>query len=208
MHTTNKRFLFSTLACLTLCVTLSAQITSAQGPGDQGQGQSGQGQGRGQNGQNGQNGQGNRRQGFGGQNGGRGGFGGQMPFAMGTVTGGDATARTITIQSQFGGTTQTIQLGTTTQLVTQTTVTVADLKINDQVQVQGVPTGITANAITVGQMPTSMQGGGRGGFGGPGGQGGPNAGQNGGQNTRAWPRARTRRRRLQTPPGALFPPVP
>ena len=104
-----------------------------------------------------------------------------MPFAMGTVTGGDANMRTLTIQSQFGGA-QTIQVGTTTQMVTQQTVNLADLKIDDQVQVQGVPTGITASTITAGQMPSFMQGGqGRGG-GFPGGPpGGGNNGNAGGQ---------------------------
>ena len=163
MQNMRKRLLFSTLAGLTLCVTMTARMTSAQGPGGQGQ--------RGQGG-----GQGNQRQNFQGQ-GGRG--GGQMAFAMGTITSGDANARTITIQSQFGGNAQTIQLGTTTQLVTQTSVTVADLKVNDQVQVQGMPTGITASSLTVGQMPTFLQGGGRGG---PGGGQGGNGGQNGAQN--------------------------
>ncbi len=40
MQNTRKRLLFSTLTGLTLCVTLTARMTSAQGPGDpQGQGE-------------------------------------------------------------------------------------------------------------------------------------------------------------------------
>ena len=172
MQDTRKRALFSTLAGFTLCVTLATRLTWAQGPGQQGR----------QGGQGGNPGGGGRGRNTQGQFGGRGGFGGQMPFAMGTVTGGDANARTLTIQSQFGGA-QTIQVGTTTQMVTQQTVNLADLKIDDQVQVQGVPTGITASTITAGQMPSFMQGGGQGRGGGfPGGPpGGGNNGNAGGQ---------------------------
>ena len=43
----------------------------------------------------------------------------------------------------FAAPTQTIQVSDTTQVVSQTTATVADLKVGDKIQVQGVPTGIT-----------------------------------------------------------------
>jgi hypothetical protein len=162
MQDTKKRGSFVTLAGLTLCITLAARLTSAQGPG----GQDGN-QGFGRQGRNAQ-----------GPGGGRGGFGGQMPFAMGTITAGDANTHSLTIQSQFGGSAQTIQIGVTTQMVTQQTVNIADLKVDDQVQVQGVPTGITASTITAGQMPTFLQGGGQGRFG-----GGPSGGTANNSNT-------------------------
>ncbi len=128
--------------------------------------------------------------GGGGFGGGRGGFG-RAPFAFGTVSAVDANAGTITIASQFGGgnNSQVIKVGTDAQVVSQTDTTVADLKVGDQVQIQGVPTGITASQITAGTPPTGLPGmggfgGRRGGFGGPGGPGGggnaagaPNAAQ-------------------------------
>ena len=103
-----------------------------------------------------------------------GGFGRRMPFAFGTVTAVDAAAGTITLSSPFGGAGQTIQTQGTTQIVSQATATVSDLKVGDQVQIQGIPTGITASSVTVGQSPLPTMGGGRGigGAGGSGGQGG------------------------------------
>ena len=99
-------------------------------------------------------------------------FGRRIPFAFGTVTAVDAAAGTITLSSPFGGGSQTIQATQgTTQIVSQTTATVSDLKVGDQVQVQGIPTGITASSVTVGQSPLPTMGGGRG-FGGPGAPGG------------------------------------
>jgi hypothetical protein len=147
-----------------LCVALSAGVTRAQGPGD---GPPGGGPGGGPGGN------------FGGPGGGRGGFGGgRMP--SGTITAVDRNTGRLTIQSQGGGNdqTQTIQLQQTTQWVTQSVVTVADLKVGDQVQVQGVPTGITASALTAGDPPAFLQGGGPGGGpgGGQGAPGGANAG--------------------------------
>ncbi len=116
----------------------------------------------------------------GGGRGGRGFGGGQAaPFAMGVITAVDANAGQVTIRSQQGGGTQTVQIASGTPLVAQTTVTVADLKVGDQVQVQGVPTGITASSLTIGEMPAGFGGGGPGG-GGPGGFGGPGGGGPGG----------------------------
>lgn len=139
MRTNRTLLMVATLAVLTLCVALSARITSAQGPG--------------------------APQPPGGGNfprpGGPPGFGGAPPFAIGTITGGDQNTGRITIQSQFGGNAQTIQVTNTTQIVTQTEVKATALQVNDEVQVQGVPTGITASSITAGQMPDFMPGGGR-----------------------------------------------
>jgi len=95
-----------------------------------------------------------------------------MPFATGTITGGDQSAGAILIQSQFGGGNQTIRVNNSTKVVKQVSISATDLKVGDQVQVQGVPTAITASSITAGEMPNFMPGGGgRPGFG-PGGPGG------------------------------------
>jgi hypothetical protein len=116
----------------------------------------------------------------GGQRGGgqRGGF--QRP-ATGTVTSVDAAAGTITITSARGGNSQIIQTQGTTPLVSQSAASVSDLKVGDKIEVQGVPTAITASALTIGDSPLGGPGGGPGGpppggFGGPpppGGPGGP-----------------------------------
>ena len=109
--------------------------------------------------------------GFGGPGGG---FGNRRPpFAFGTVTAVDAGAGTITLSSPFGGGTQTIQTQGATQITTQVAAKVSELKVGDQIQVQGVPTGITASSLTIGQSPFPAGGPG-GGPGGPGGgPGGP-----------------------------------
>lgn len=155
-------------AGLTLMTTVLATAAVAQGPGGGG-GFGGPPPG-----------------GFGGPGGGgRGGFGGGrgFPGAFGAVSAVDTTAGTITITPRFGGgnASQVITVGTDAQIVSQTDTTVAALKVGDQVQVQGVPTGITASQLTVGTPPTGLPGaGGPGGgrFGGPGGggAGGGNAG--------------------------------
>ena len=124
-------------------------------------------------------------QGGGGFGGGRRGQfgGGRMPFAMGTVTAVDPTAKTITIAPQFGGgANQTIQVSDTAKVVSQATASVADLKTGDQVQVQGIPTGITASSLTIGTSPLTAggPGGGRQGGGGQPGFGGGGQGRAGG----------------------------
>jgi hypothetical protein len=139
-------------------------------------------------GQAGQPGQGGGRQGRGGPGGA---FGGQMPFSMGTVTGGDPATGTIIIKTQIGGT-QTIKVSPDAKFSVMSEVLVSALKLGDQVQVQGVPSKITADTISAGELPDVLAGamGGRrnrgGGPGAPGGQGvqagaaDPNgAGQNG-----------------------------
>ena len=103
--------------------------------------------------------------GGGGPGGGQGGFNRRPPFATGTVTAIDTGAGTVTITSAFGGNSQTIQTQGATQFVSQSAASVSDLKKGDQISVQGVPTGITATALTIGQSPLGGPGGG--GFGGP-----------------------------------------
>lgn len=103
-------------------------------------------------------------------------FNRRPPFAFGTVTAVDAGAGTITINSQMGS--QTIQTQGGAQIVTQSAATVADLKVGDKVQIQGVPTGIMASTLTIGQSPLTPggPGGGPGGPGGGQGRGGPAGG--------------------------------
>jgi len=116
----------------------------------------------------------------GGRGGGRGGFGGRMPFATGTVTAVNVGAGTVTVTSPFGGQSQTIQTQGTTTISTQTTASVSDLKVGDKVQVSGVPTGITASRVTIGDSPLTPPGGGPGGPGGFGGRPGGGPGSPGG----------------------------
>lgn len=120
--------------------------------------------------------------GGGGGRGGQGGFGRRLPFAYGTVTAVDAGAGTITISGRNGGPDQTIQTQGTTTIVSQSAASVSDLKKGDTIEVQGVPTGITASSITIGQSPLAGLGGPGGGFGRPGGGGfgGPGGGAPGG----------------------------
>lgn len=112
----------------------------------------------------------------GGGPGGGGGFNRRPPFAFGTVSAIDTGAGTITISGRGGGPDQTVQTQGTTRIVTQAVAAVSDLKKGDTIEVQGVPTGITASSVTIGQSPLSglggPGGGGGGGFGGPGGGGG------------------------------------
>ncbi|HVK03025.1 MAG TPA: DUF5666 domain-containing protein, partial [Armatimonadaceae bacterium] len=89
----------------------------------------------------------------GGRRGG-GGFGGrQAPFAGGTITAIDKNTGRLTLQSPFGNQTQTVQLTQQTQLYAQNEIAVSDLKVGDTVRVQGVPTGIRASVLSVGQPP-------------------------------------------------------
>jgi hypothetical protein len=148
----------STLSGLMLCGLLAARMTSAQGPG------------------------GPPPDGPGGPPGGPGGVGRFMPFAAGTISAIDPNTGKIALQTQFGGNARTIQVTNNTQFVTQMNITAADLQVNDQVQVQGVPTGITASSLTAGQMPDFLPGGGRFRPGGP-----PNIGNPGGSGAGAAP---------------------
>lgn len=92
-------------------------------------------------------------------------FGGRMPFSFGTVTGGDPATGTIIVSSPFGGA-QTIKVNNDTKFVRLIQVTVDKLQVGDQLQVQGVPTSITANTITAGEMPDFLNLGNRGNRGG------------------------------------------
>lgn len=139
MQNTMKKIMGFALAGLTLSGLSLARMVSAQGTGTAPPaagafGRGGQGQGRG-----------------------GGGFATRMPFALGTITGGDAANRTIFIKSQLSGAAQTIQLSVGTQIYTQVTVTIADLKVNDKVKISGIPTAITADTITAGDIPDFLQ---------------------------------------------------
>lgn len=165
MKTDTFRKGYALAAGLTLMTTALTTVAMAQGPGGFG------GPPPGQNG----------GPGGGGFGGGRGG-GGRAPFAQGAITAVDTNAGTVTIASRFGGNApQVIAVGMDAQIVSQTDTTAADLKVGDQVMVQGVPTGITASQLTVGVPPVGLPGaGGFGGrFGGPGGRGNPGGGGNG-----------------------------
>jgi len=112
-----------------------------------------------------------RGQGFGG----RGGFGGGV---VGTIQQVDATKGTLQIQTtgpQAGS--RTVSFTPETVVYRQSQGTVADLKVNDTIQVSGVPTSINALQLQVGEMPQPAFGG----FGGRGGQGGAGGGQGGAQ---------------------------
>ena len=66
------------------------------------------------------------------------GFPGQGGFAgpvIGTITGGDLSTGQIQIQSQFGGDAQVIHVSNATKVVVQQTVTVAELKVGDEVTI-------------------------------------------------------------------------
>ncbi len=180
------------LAASAICAAVSLPVIAIAQPAGRGNQQGGFGPGGGRfNGQNG-----------GAQRGQRGGQPGQqqmggLPTVSGSITGGDASAKIITISGQGQNASITIKLDNNTKLVTQSSVSVSDLKIGDQVQVQGLPTAITANSVLAGDL-SSIQGlmggggpGGPGGFGpgggpggpggfGPGGQGGPGGGPEGG----------------------------
>lgn len=128
-------------------------------------------------------------QGPGGPGGGQGGFGGpggRAPFAMGAVTAVDAAAHTITVSSQFGQQQpMVISVPDGVKINAQVAAKVSDLKVGDQVRVTGVPTAMTAQTLSIGELPAGFGGGQRpggqngagprgGGQGGPGGMGGPN----------------------------------
>jgi hypothetical protein len=119
--------------------------------------------------------------GFGGPGGGPGGFGGpgqggqRPPFAFGMVSAVDTGAGTITVDGRNGS--QTVKVGSDATITTLKTISVGELKVGDQITVEGIPSGITASQITDGTPPEGLPGaggpgGGRGGFGGPGGPGG------------------------------------
>jgi len=92
--------------------------------------------------------------------------GARMPFATGQVTGGDPATGTIVIGSPFGGS-QTIKVSPDTKMVALIQVQASSLKVGDHIQVQGMPTKMTANTITAGEMPDFLTAGIRG-------RGGPN----------------------------------
>ncbi len=102
---------------------------------------------------------------------------GRMPFVMGTVASIDRAASTIMVNSPFGGGGETaVRVNAQTQVAGQVTIQVSDLKVDDQVQIQGMPTGLTANSINAGQMPDFLRMNMGRGPGGQPGQGGPGPG--------------------------------
>jgi len=70
----------------------------------------------------------------------------------------DAAAGTITLTSRIGSI-QVIKGTADTTIESQVTITVSELKVGDEVQVQGIPTGISADTITAGSPPAFMMGG-------------------------------------------------
>jgi hypothetical protein len=102
---------------------------------------------------------------------GRGGFGGGV---VGTIQQVDATKGTIQIQTtgpQAGS--RMVSFTAETAVYRQSQGTLADLKVNDTIQVSGVPTSINAMQLQIGEMPPA-------GFGGFGGRAGGGAGGAGG----------------------------
>ena len=106
---------------------------------------------------------------------GPGGMPGQMPFVMGSIKGIDVANRLITVATPFGGDDLTARIAGGAAIVKQAGGKASDLKVGETVQVQGIPTAISATNLTIGQPPAFM----RGGFGGPSPGGGPegNAGR-------------------------------
>ena len=94
----------------------------------------------------------------------------RLPFAAGTVSAVDSAGGTLTLAALLGGGPQTVHVAAGTQITALLTVKIGDLKVGDRVQVQGVPTGITAAQITAGDSldapPRLPPGAGRSGAGG------------------------------------------
>ncbi|MGO8673106.1 MAG: hypothetical protein ACLQVD_17325 [Capsulimonadaceae bacterium] len=70
------------------------------------------------------------------------------PFAFGTVKSVDVVGNTIVLTTPRGDTT-TINVTPTTRIQGRTAIKVGDLKTGETIMVNGVPTGITANTITL-----------------------------------------------------------
>ena len=77
-----------------------------------------------------------------------------MPGVMGTITNGDSATGRLLIQSQQNQANLVVQVTDTTEIVTQISVTVANLQVNDQVMIPHMGDGGAADA--------SQRGGGRG----------------------------------------------
>ncbi len=95
---------------------------------------------------------------FGGPPQGPGGFMGNAPFVMGTVAEVGQTQKMIAVTVPFGGDERIIKVTDKTKMVTQRDAKVSELKVGDQVQVGGVPTGIRANSLTIGEAPDFFSG--------------------------------------------------
>ncbi|MCC6730563.1 MAG: hypothetical protein IT208_14610 [Chthonomonadales bacterium] len=84
---------------------------------------------------------------------------GRMPFVTGAVAQIDRDNGLVAVASPFGGEPQVVRLTNDTRLYSQKPARAESLKVGEQVQVQGMPTAITANTVTIGQMPNLMPGG-------------------------------------------------
>ena len=76
---------------------------------------------------------------------------GHLPFASGMISAVDAASGTITLTPIFGGAGQTVKVTSASPITALREAKVGDLKVGDNVQVRGVPTGITASQITAGE---------------------------------------------------------
>ncbi len=74
---------------------------------------------------------------------------------MGTITGGNASNGTITISAPNGAT-LTFAVSANTPIYAETSIAVSGLKVGDHVQVEGIPTAITANSIVDGALPQNV----------------------------------------------------
>ena len=153
---------FGRLFCAGVSTMFSAVaiLSLAQGPGGPGGPPPPGAQGGFQGGQFGRPGySGQTTQSAQGRHGGQPGMAMNVPFISGVITGGNLQNGAITIQSQFGGS-QIIRVSNATQVVSQVSIAVSDVKVGDQIQIQGVPTAITASSLTVGTLPSFLPGNG------------------------------------------------
>lgn len=81
---------------------------------------------------------------------------GRPPFVMGTVVEISKEDSMLLVEAPFAGE-RVIKVTASTKLMTQTSAKVSDLKVGDHVQVQGVPTGIAASSVSIGQPPEFLR---------------------------------------------------
>ena len=90
---------------------------------------------------------------FGGPDQRMGGFMANGPFVVGTVAEVGQTQKMIAVTMPFGRNERIVKVTDKTKMVTQRDAKVSELKVGDQVQVSGVPTGIRASSVTIGDAP-------------------------------------------------------
>ena len=78
--------------------------------------------------------------------------GGWRP-AFGSISAIDATGKTITVANDAAGDSSKVSVTSDTNIFTQASVNLNAVEVGDTIDVQGVPTGITASSITDGQNP-------------------------------------------------------